>query len=57
MEDQEPTQPKGLGEQKSRQNLNKAKTLESTNGGQSTKLGSPTKFVRGNELNTTGYMS
>jgi hypothetical protein len=57
MEDQEPTQPKGLGEQKSRQNLNKAKTLESTNGGQSTKVGSPTKFVRGNELNTTGYMS
>ena len=50
-------QPKGLGGQKSRQNINRAKTIDDTNGGDSTKVGSPAKFVRGVELNTTGYTS
>ncbi len=56
--EEEPSLPKGLGEQKSRQNLtNRAKTLDDTHGGDSTKVGSPAKFIRGTDLNTTGYTS
>ena len=54
--EEEPTMPKGLGKEKSRQSIaNRARTIDDTNGGESTMVGSPAKFVRGTDLNTTGY--